>query len=665
MNHKHSAFLLYILCLFCSAHIHAEQKEVTYPRIRQIMKKAFTEVTPLGERYRCPGSGFGEYFKAQGPQDEQIEKYGVGNKMEGKLADGSEFMILAAHNISLLKRAEEDIDKRVFIEYPPNAYLIIARKPPGKSWNVTVHNEHTEIEKRGMIRRISRKAVLGENQEEIVCQYYSYIQDAEKTGLFIYLKIYTLMTGKRIFSTLGGYLYNFDKDTGQQWHIDFKKQEGAADIITRQEKGSKEIEYYTYNGEKYILDRIGTEEKKEPQLLGSEREHYAEMLKNPEFEKPEKDFKPGEVPEIEKYERRNITDEELMLAVKAAYPEADSMQKRGDKLYSITKDGREKTIYLQNVDKILLKTGRMIIMGLVFSEKIVPQQEKRIALEYRAKGNFVKGYYVIVSKDQDGDIQYYRNSLGSASVYFDWGTAMFPIIEDTNISIFQKVLVSCFKVPSKLSKRGLDEDYYINIYDVINKRLVFRVLQAKLGIAKEKRNNKLLFAGPNQIKWESIDNDKQTDLVLYNKDGKYSLPVYVYKFQNGVFKYWKHGDISIEKESGEKKNKKGYHPIAYTPQIKTKVHVVDESGSGIPGINVESELVRWNYNILRKGRSKKVSIRDSKATNEKGFVSIHGRCTQVFIKINNKKHESISKSYDLRLEPLPEVIEVKLKKKEK
>ena len=656
-----------IIAALCVASLFAENKdEVTYPRIRKIMKKAFTEVTPLGERYRCPGSGFGEYFQAKGPQDKQIEKYGVGNKMEGKLADGSEFMVLAAYNISLMKRAEEDIDKGIFIGYPPNLYIIIAKNPPGKDWTITVHNEHTDIEKRGMIRRISGKAVLGENQEQVVCHYYSYMQDQEKMGWSGYIIVYDLMTGKRIFSGLGGYMYNFNEDTGQTWEIEFKDQEDAADIITRQKKGSKEIEYYIYNGEKYVLDRIEKKKNKTLQLLGSEREYYGKMLKNPECEEPEGTFEAGEIPEIRKYERHKFTDEELLLTVKAAYPEADSIKHKEKKMYVVLKDNKEKTVYLGNTDKVILKDDSTILVGLVYSHKISLYNYREIAFRNADEGKYVDAYYTIVTRKKDKDVEYYRKVLTRDSVYY--GGALHPVIRARTEGIFQISGNSHFV---KCNLDGIDgirwerEQY---CFEITNPRLVLKIPTQTKFIVKDPEHDKLLFDGPANTKWMDKDGDMIPEFILYDKvknrhvyrNEDKPFPVYVYKLKNGVLKYWKHGDITYRKEKDDKKR---YSPIAITPEVDINVQVIGKYGDGIPGVEVKYKLVIWHGNIFRPMKQEKQQKEGSGTTDEKGLMSIKGRCSEIEISVNHENYETFRKSYNIFKEPLPEAIRVRLREK--
>ena len=423
--------------------------------------------------------------------------------------------------------------------------------------------------------------------------------------------------------------------------------------------------YYTYNGEKYILDRIGTEEKKEPQLLGSEREHYAEMLKNPEFEKPEKDFKPGEVPEIEKYERRNITDEELMLAVKAAYPEADSIKHKEKKMYVVSKDSKEKTVYLGNVDKVILKDGRTILVGLVYSHKISSYNYREIAFRNANEGKCVDAYYTIVTRRKDEDTEYYRKVLTRDSVYY--GGALHPVRVRAE-GIFQISGNSHFV---KCNLDGIDgirwerEQY---CFEITNPRLVLKVPTKTKFIAKDTEHDKLLFDGPANSKWMDKDGDMIPEFILYDrvknslvyKNEDKPFPVYLYKLKDGVLKYWKHGDITYRKEKDDKKR---YSPIAITPEVDINVQVIGKYGDGIPGVEVKYKLIIWHGNIFRPMKQEKQQKEGSGTTDEKGLMSIKGRCSEIEISVNHENYETFRKSYNIFKEPLPEAIKVRLREK--
>ena len=659
-----------ILCLItglCSVLPAAEQSEALLPGIREVMKEAFSEVKPLGKRFSY-GYTWGEYFMAKGPEDKQVEKYGVTREMHGTLDSGIDFIILAAYNVSLRKRAEENIDNSIFPSYPTNMYVIIGTKKPKEDWKASVHSEHIKGEVRGMFgpERGRLVSLLSGKKVQLECLYSAYTQDEEKIGRHVYKKIYDIPSGKKIFSALILQVYNFDKDTLRSWKFSFIRQDKAPSVITRQEEGKREIEYYTYNGETYTFDRIETSAEKKPELLGSRRDYYEKMLRNPEYEEPEGTFQVDVIPGVAKIERYHITEKENLMAVKAAYPEADIIRHKKNRLYTVIKDGKEQTVFLKNADKVILKDGRKIITGLVFSEKIISQGYRKILFENANKRKYIQGYYVVVTKKKKSDLMVYKHTLTKNNIYYHG--SQHPIIRVPQEGIFQILKNTEYK--SEGENIVLSEGYIL-CYEITRPRLVLKVPTTVKKIIEGKKLSDRVFDGPANYKWIDKDFDNNAEFVLYDKvkirfiyrSEDKILPVFLYKYQNGVFKYWKHGAIDIE----ENKNKKDkYVPEAISPNIEAEVHVVDKYGDGIKGVEVAFELVRWNINILRMNEEpSKVIVAKRKSTDEKGYAKAKGRCTKITVTINREGYERYQKSYDLLKEPLPDVIEVKLKKKEK
>jgi hypothetical protein len=655
----------------CNAIIYADKgKEVKTPGMDEVIPKAFKEVIPGGvydDGYRK-----GQYFLGKAAEDEKKEKYGVMLKAQAVLDDGSTVCVFTAVNTSLLDRIKQMIDRQEFIEHPPTVYLIIAKKGPKEELSTSLHYEKEKGEVKGGYHNFRIVNLTGKG-EQLIVDYIGYIQTQDKNKVYAKQTIYDLDTGKKMFSAYTYRTKSFDDETAEKWVIDIIEEKSKrAKRITRQKIGALEIEHYLYKKGKYRLNNTEKLVKKGPSLKGSARAFYSPMLENPGHDKIEGEFKQVKIPKLIKVENDKFSDEEFELLAKAAYPEAKVTFKervfvdiygkgrywQKKAVFVIEKNNNKKRILLIRPSKVMLENSEAILCGFFQATDTTYQERVRVSFSNANANKYTEAVLSIIRMGKEGNNTGYRY-IFNKRYWIGLHAAFIQYKPDKGV-FFYIDLAHIKEHPQKKTNKLLIMESWRHVFEITKPRLVLEIpCWARLWM-KDNRgrvNDDLIYSGPCMIKWKDIDNDKVSDLIFY--DDEDNMPKYVYKFTNGVFEYLAHGNIKFPE-------KKKYDPGSVNPEVEVTVQVKDEDDKPLNGITVGIDLRTSYQNILDPwAGAKSKSNYIEKVTDRKGMVTTKGKAHSVDITISIKGYEKVKKWLDPMRAPLPELVTIVLKKKEK